>query len=129
MPLDFLFIVGARIAPGLRELDASDRAIVRAIVERAIAARPPALRRQLALFLNVIRWAPIARYARPFDRLPPPRQDAVLRWFQNAPIAALRSGFWGVKTLVFMGYYGRPDVGASIAYRPSRQGNAFLHAR
>jgi hypothetical protein len=128
MPLAFLFIVGARIVPALGDVDDAGRRAVEAILTKAIAARPPALRRQLVLFLNVMRWAPFARYGRPFDRLSGAQQDAVLGWFQDAPIAALRSGFWGVKTLVFMGYYGRPDAGDSIAYRPSRHGNERLHA-
>jgi hypothetical protein len=127
--LRFLLLAGERIAPGIAALDAGAREQVSAIIAQAIEARPPAVRRQLALFLGVLRWAPLLRYGRPFDRLPPARQDAVLRWFHNAPITALRQGFWGVKTLVFMGYYGRPDVGGQIGYRPSRDGNAFLHAR
>jgi hypothetical protein len=127
--LRFLLLAGERIAPGIAALDADAREQVSAIIAQAIEARPPAVRRQLAMFLGVLRWAPLLRYGRPFDRLPPARQDAVLRWFHNAPITALRQGFWGVKTLVFMGYYGRPDVGGQIGYRPSRDGNAFLHAR
>jgi hypothetical protein len=124
-----LLAVGRRIAPGIADLDAAARDRVAAIMARAIAARPRALQRQLALFVQVMRWAPVVRYGRPFERLDPPRQDAVLRWFQHAPVAALRQGFWGVKTLVFMGYYGRPEAGAAIGYRPSRSGNAILHAR
>jgi hypothetical protein len=77
----------------------------------------------------VIRWAPIVRYGRPFDRLGAVRQDAVLAWLQDAPVAKLRSGFWGLKTLAFLGYYGRPAAGDTIGYRPSRDGNALLHAR
>lgn len=126
---DFLFTVGARIAPGLSELDSNGRDGAAAIVARALASRTPAMRRQLALFLTVLRWAPVVRYGRPFDRLSPPQQDAVLRWFQDAPLTPLRQGFWGVKTLVYMGYYGRPELGAAIAYRPSRRGNERLHAR
>jgi hypothetical protein len=129
VPLEFLLVIGRRIAPGIAELDGAGRRSVEAIIEKTVAARPRRLQRQLALFLNVIRWAPLARYGRRFDRLPPRQQDAVLRWFQNAPLRALRSGFWGVRTLVFLGYYGRPEIGESIAYRPSHRGNDFLHAR
>lgn len=127
--LRFLLVAGERIAPGIADLDSTRRAEVSAILKRAIEDRPPALRRQLALFLGVLRWAPLVRYARPFDLLQPAQKDAVLRWFQDAPITALRQGFWGVKTLVFMGYYGRRDVGDEIGYRPSRDGNSILHAR
>jgi hypothetical protein len=129
MDIDFLLHLGAHIAPGLRELDERARAEARRIVERAIAGRPRALQRQLGIFLDLLRYAPIARYGRPFDRLSPGQQDAVLRWFQDAPVARLRQGFWGVKTLVYMGYYGRPVVGDEIAYHPSRTGNDLLDAR
>lgn len=129
MKLDLLLAVGARIAPGLADLDpaARDRAVT--IMRHAVAARPPALQRRLALFLELIRWAPVFRYGRSFNRLDRVRQDAVLGWFQDAPVTAFRQGFWAVKTLVYMGYYGRPEAGAEIGYRPSRSGNAVLHAR
>jgi hypothetical protein len=127
--VSFLLRVGERIAPGISALDPAGRKDVEALVERAIAARPPRVRRQLALFLQVLRWAPVLRYGRTFDRLQASQQNAVLRWFHDAPFRSLRQGFWGVKTLVFMGYYGRPEIGVTIGYRPSRSGNASLHAR
>ena len=126
--LPFLLLVGERIAPDLARLDPGARAQVSEIIGRAIDSRPPPVRRQLALFLRALRWAPLLRYGRPFDRLAPAQQETVLRWFHDAPIASLRQGFWGVKTLVFMGYYGRPETGEQIGYRPSRDGNAMLHA-
>jgi hypothetical protein len=129
MNVELLLAIGARIAPGLAALDAPARARVVSIVEHAVASRSPKLQRQLALFLNVVRWAPLLRYGVPFHRLDPARQDAVLHWFHDAPLEALRRGFWGVKTLVFMGYYARLEAGAEIGYRPSRTGNALLHAR
>ena len=129
MDIDFLLLLGARIAPGLREVDGRARDDVRRIIEHAVAARPPDVQRQLAMFLGLLRLAPVARYGRPFERLSTDRQDAVLRWFQDAPLPRLRKGFWGVKTLIYMGYYGRPDVGSDIVYRPSRTGNDLLDAR
>jgi hypothetical protein len=129
MDIDFLLLLGARIAPGLGEVEGRARDDVCRIIERAVAARPPRVQRQLAMFLSLLRFAPVARYGRPFERLSTDRQDAVLRWFQDARLPRLRQGFWGVKTLIYMGYYGRPDVGRDIAYRPSRTGNDLLDAR
>jgi len=100
-----------------------------AIVDQALADRPAGMQRQFSLFLRVLRWAPVARYGRPLDRLSPEQQDSVLRWFQDFPVQIIRSGFWGVRTLVMMGYYARPEVGSAIGYRPSADGNAVLHAR
>ncbi|OFW04114.1 MAG: hypothetical protein A3H96_26535 [Acidobacteria bacterium RIFCSPLOWO2_02_FULL_67_36] len=125
--IDSLLCVGERIAPGITELDEAGHARVSAMIQHALDRRRPALRRQLAIFLAVLRWSPVLRYGRRFDRLTPARQDAVLRWFHDAPLAPLRQGFWGVRTLIYMGYYGRPEVAEAIGYRPSRTGNAFLH--
>lgn len=100
-----------------------------ALIDQALADRPAAIQRQFSLFLHVLRWAPVARYGRPLDRLAPQQQDSVLRWFQDFPVQVIRSGFWGVRTLVMMSYYARPEVGASIGYQPSADGNAVLHAR
>src|SRR3989339_167214 len=103
----FLAIAG-RIVPEMAGLDEAARDEALALVERQLAARPEKMGRELALFLNVIRWAPALRYGRPFDRLTPGRQDAVLAWLQDAPDARIRSGFWGLKTLALLGYYRRP---------------------
>lgn len=129
MNIDFLLLVGSRIAPGLRGLDERSFAEVRRIIEGAIASRPRALQTQLGVFLNVLRYAPVVRYGRPFERLSSDQQDALLGWFQDAPAHRLRRGFWAVKTLVYMGYYGRPGIGQEIGYQPSRSGNDFLDAR
>lgn len=129
MNRDLLLAIGERIAPGIRNLDRPGRERVLAIVDRAIASRPADVRRQLALFLSAMRWLPALRYGKPFDRLEPPKQDAVLRWFQDAPVAPLRQGFWGIKTLILMGYYGRPEVGELIGYRPAPDRLASRDAR
>ena len=93
-----------------------------------VTDRPPGTRRELALFLWLVRWAPALLFLRPFDALPPARQDAVIGWLEDAPVAKLRGGLWGLKTLAFLSYYGRPETGEAIGYRPSKTGNAFLHA-
>lgn len=113
--------------PAVAELDAAGRERFNAIVGTALAARAPALRRQFALFLSVLRWAPALRYGASFDRLAPAAQDAVLRWLMDAPLAKLRGGFWGLRALVFMGYYGQPETWGAIGYAPSFAGNERLH--
>jgi hypothetical protein len=124
----FLDTLAARVAPESSALDEEGRGRFRAIIARALAPRPPAIVRQLRLFLAVLRNSPVARYGRRFDRLTAERQDAVLRWFQDSRIQKLRQGLWGVKTLIFMGYYGQPEVTPSLGYSPSLDGNARLHA-
>ena len=110
--------LGPRIAPGVAALDDAGRAAFLKIVEDAVGSRPPGVQKQISLFLAVLRFL--------IDGKAPARQDAVLRWFYSCPIPILRKGFWGVKTLVLLGYYGRPEFGASIHYQPSRDGNAKL---
>jgi len=119
--------VGARIVPALAELDVAGRAEFVATVEKALLDRPPAIRRRFGLFLSAIAWGPLFRFGAPFARLTPERKDAVLRWLMDAPVGKIRNGFWGVRTLVFMGFYGRPEVWPAVGYAPSFDGNELLH--
>ena len=70
--------------------------------------------------------APVLRWGRTFRRLDGEARDRWLRWLQDGPVPTLRSGFWGLKSLVFMGYYARPEIGPEIGYEPSFDGNARL---
>ena len=126
---DLLRLLAARLVPESAKLSRTEHSEMLALIDQALADRPAGMQRQFSLFLRVLRWAPVARYGRPIDRLTPQQQDSVLRWFQDFPVQVIRSGFWGVRTLVMMSYYGRPEVGATIGYHPSANGNAVLHAR
>jgi hypothetical protein len=125
----FLLAIAPRIAPASSPLTPAAGAAMLSLIEGTLASRTPAMQRQFALFLRVLRWLPCLRYLRPLDRLDGARQDAALRWFQNHPLQVVRGGFWGVRTLLLLGYYGQPATGPSIAYTPSVDGNAVLHAR
>lgn len=125
----FLLGIAPRFVPDAARLDASEATAFTDLIDEALAQRPITLQRQFGLLMSVMRWSPVLRYGRPLDALPPASQDAVLRWFQDAPAQKLRSGFWGLRTLILMGYYGRPAVGPVIAYLPPDNGNAILHAR
>ncbi|MBI4566892.1 MAG: hypothetical protein HY719_00685 [Planctomycetes bacterium] len=122
----FLAVAG-RIVPGVGSLDAAGRQAFLALVREFMESKPPALRRQIDLFLSLIRWLPLARHLRPFEALSPERQDAVLLGFQESRLLLLRRGFWGLKALAFMGYYGRPVAAAAVGWRPEREGNRRLH--
>ena len=125
----FFLVLAARIVPESTSLDAEACGRMLALVEETLATRPGRTVRELALFLRILRWLPALRYGQPLDRLGPAAQDAALRRFQDSPVPLFRKGFWGVKTLVYLGYYGRPEAAATIGYRPSTSGNRFLHAR
>ena len=124
----FLDVLARRIVPETAGLDQAGTARFFSIIDHALGARPAAVRRQFAVFLGLIRWAPLVRYGRNFDSLPPARQDAVLRWFEDNPVGALRSGTWGLKTMVFMGYYGQPETNASVGYQPGLEDPDGAHA-
>lgn len=121
--------LAARIVPETLELDADGRRRFADIIDEALADRPPAVRRQFATFLGVLDWAPALRYGRRFQALQPASQDTVLRWFEDCPISLLRKGFWGLKAMVFMGYYGQPETHRLIGYAPDFDGRTGLNAR
>lgn len=105
-----LVALGHRLSGTPGWLSADDEEQYLAVVGEAAAERPLALRLQLELFFFVIRWLPALLWLRPFDRLPPAHQDYLLRALQEAPVALVRKGFWGVRTMVYMGVYGRGVV-------------------
>lgn len=115
---ELLRSLAARIVPETLELDAAGLGRFFVIIDEALGERAPEVRRQFATFLGVVQWAPVARFGRPFDKLPGDRQDAVLRWFEDCPVGLLRAGTWGLKTMVFMGYYGQPETNDLVGYDP-----------
>ena len=115
-------VVATCVVPEAGGLDAAQWDEMAAIVARAIAARPRALQRQLALFFTLLEWLPLLRYGRRLSRLDAGRRARVLDRLQRAPVLLLRRGFWGVRTLILMGYYGRPAAAAAIGYRADPRG-------
>jgi len=114
--------VATTIVPEAAQFDAAEWADLERIVERALAHRPPAMRRQLAALLGVVEWIPVLRYGRPFSALDTTRRERVLSSLERAPLLLLRRGFWGLRALVFMGYYGRPAAATAIGYRADPRG-------
>ena len=125
---EFLQVLAARIVPETTELDAAGLGRFFGIVDEALQDRPVSVRRQFGIFLGVLRWVPLARYGSPLDKLQTERQDAVLRWFEDCPVSILRKGFWGLKAMIFMGYYGQPETNEIVGYAPELDGRARLHA-
>ena len=125
---EFLRVVASRIVPETSSLDAAAAGRFFGIIDEALLDREPAVRRQFAIFLGVLRWAPLARYGGPLDRLSTEHQDAVLRWFEDCPVDLLRKGMWGLKTMVFMGYYAQPESNSLVGYCPTFDGRGGLRA-
>ena len=110
------------IVPEASQLDAAGWAALERIVDQAIAPRPRGLQRQLLTLIRAIEWLPAVRYGRRFTRLDAIRRSRFLAAFQDAPLLLLRRGFWGLRTLVLMGYYARPEGAAEIGYRADPRG-------
>jgi hypothetical protein len=110
------------VVPEAAELgDAAWREVER-LAGRSLASRPPELQRRLRLFLNVLEWTQILRYGRRFTRLSPRRRRRVLARLERHPIRVVRVGFWGLRALALLGYYGRPAASGAIGYRPHARG-------
>jgi hypothetical protein len=62
--------------------------------------------------------------------LPAAWQVRLLHLLEGFPVRLVRIGIWGLKTLIYLGYYGQEDVQRRIRYLPSKlEGNVRLHAR
>src|SRR5947209_2672854 len=114
--------VATSVVPEAAQLGATEAAEVEAIVTGALAARPARTQRHVALFLTLLDWLPLVRYGRRLRALDGARRARVLSLLQRAPSLLIRRGFWGVRTLVLLGYYGRPAAAAAIGYRADPRG-------
>ena len=110
------------VVPEANQLDERGWLALEELVEDAIATRPPALRRQLQLFLRAIDWLPLLRYGRTFSALQDQQRRRVLCYLQDHPVERIRCGFWGLRTLALLGYYGRIEGAQSIGYAPDPRG-------
>lgn len=110
------------IVPEAEVLDDAAWSEVERIIEQGLASRPRSVRRQLRMLVRVLDLIPLLRYGRTFRSLDRERRTRFLLAVQDASSLLLRRGFWGLRTLVFMGYYGRADAAAAIGYRADPRG-------
>ena len=114
--------IASTVVPEAARLAPSEWEELERIVARAIAARPARLQRQLALLLRLLEWIPLVRYGRRLSGLDPARRAAFLASLANSGLLVLRRGIWGLRTLILMGYYGRPAAARAIGYRADARG-------
>ncbi|MGH7568449.1 MAG: hypothetical protein ACREL9_05685 [Gemmatimonadales bacterium] len=120
--------VGTVVVPEASRLDDRGWDGLERIVDRALAARPARMRRQFGILLLLLQWLPLLRYGRSLTALDPTRRARFLAAIQDARLLLLRRGFWGLRTLILMGYYARPDASREIGYRGHRGGWAARRA-
>ncbi len=114
--------IAITMVPDAASLDEGGWRDVDAAIARALAARPARMRRQLALLIRILDALPILRWGRRFHALGAGRRARFLDAMQYSPVLLLRRGVWGLRTLVFLAYYARPDVQATLGYRATARG-------
>jgi hypothetical protein len=89
-------------------------------IDLQLAPRPRLQQLEFKLLLLGLSWMTL---------LPVRWQTRLLLWLENFPIRLARVGIWGLKTLVYLGYYGQDGIQRHIGYVPGkRDGNDRLHA-
>ncbi|HEX9161071.1 MAG TPA: hypothetical protein VF980_05120 [Thermoanaerobaculia bacterium] len=114
--------IATSIVPEAEHLDENGWLELESIVERGLASRPESIRKQLRLFVRALNVLPLFRFGRTFRALDRQQRTKFLHGVEGAPLLLLRRGFWGLRTLVFMGYYSREAARAEIGYRADARG-------
>lgn len=115
-PMLATFIPGAA---GLSQ-EALDRLLAR--VDARLAAEEPGLGRRLRLFVRVMHFFPLVGYGRTFGRLSQARRTEFFGRVEESRFALFRVGLWGLRTLLYLGWYGDSEVQAGLGYRPDPRG-------
>ncbi len=110
------------IVPEASSLDENGWNELEDIIEQGLASRPSSIRRQLRILVRALNVLPLLRFGKTFATLDPAKRTRFLEAVQNAPLLLLRRGFWGLRTLVFMGYYSRDAAREDIGYRADPRG-------
>lgn len=110
------------VVPESAELDRAGWESFDKIVEHALAQRPAKMRRQLAVFLRLLDVSSVLRHGRRLAALSIDQRTRFLEAVQDSRLLLIRRGFWGVRTLILMGYYARPEAMAVIGYGAGARG-------
>ena len=91
-------------------------------VELALVKRPAAMRRQLGMFLRILNVLAFVRTGKSVSGLNASARTAFLSSVENSKLLLFRRGFWGIRTLVFMGYYARAACATNLGYSAAARG-------
>lgn len=114
--------IAGTIVPEARALGEPEWHALEGLIEGTLAMRPVSLRRQVRLFIRVLWWLPLVTRGRTFGALGDADRAAVLHAIERGPVTLLRRGLWGLRTLVFLGYYARPEAAAAVGWRGDPRG-------
>lgn len=108
--------IAEAVVPEVVQLDDSGWRSMCALVERAVAQRPAKMQRQLALFVRILNLLSLLKHRKKLHSLPSAVRTRFLENIQNSNLLLFRRGFWGLRTLVLMGYYARPEAMSQVGY-------------
>ncbi|MFO0271997.1 MAG: hypothetical protein ACK53W_15855 [Gemmatimonadota bacterium] len=114
--------VAAACCPPASALDEAAWQEAERIAGTALAKRPARVVGHLRWFLAALPWLSLLVAGRPFGRLSLARRVEVLRRLERSPVAALRRGVWGLRTLAFLAVYGRPGMREMLGWSPDPGG-------
>ena len=119
--------IASTVVPEATLLDEEAWGELERTVENALGTKPPSMQRRLILFVRVLGVLCVLTRGATLIRLEPARRTRFLAAVERSPLALLRKGFWGLRTLVYMGYYTRPAARTGIGYRAHVRG--WTHRR
>jgi hypothetical protein len=108
--------------PETVEMDDRGWARLFEIVEAALRTRPQGVQRQVVLLVRALDWLALIRHGRRLASLDPTLRQSLMESLQRSRLLLLRRGIWGIRSLVFMGYYARPEIHAALGYRARSEG-------
>jgi len=120
-----LWTLATRVVPPCTNLDEPARDEMMRLIDVAVSQRDRSMQRQLGLFLWVIRVVARLRGLRRIERLSPEKLDSLMRWLERNPVSLVRKGFWGVKALILLGYYGQGPIRQALGYLPKLRGGGL----
>ena len=114
--------VVSTVVPEARELSEPGWSELEMLVATTLQNRPRAMQRQLRLFIRTIQWLPVFRYGKRFTSIRAEQRTQILCYLQDHRVEVIRCGFWGLRTLALLGYYGRPESVQAIGYAADPRG-------
>ena len=114
--------IGSVVLPSPDCLDEEGWTVAETIMERALAPKPTGVKLQLRLFLRAVNVLPLLTTGRTLAKLPLDQRAIFLQRLHRSPVVPLRRGLWGVRTLLFMGYYNQDRIREGIGYAADPRG-------
>jgi hypothetical protein len=122
LPSQSFRTIAEAVVPESSALDEAGWSAFNAIIDHALSQRPARMRKQLGVFLRLLDVVSLARHGRPMRGLSVAKRTAFLETIQDSKLLLFRRGFWGVRTLILMGYYARPEARTLVGYGATVRG-------